>query len=82
MHVLPVEVDVAEVERDRLGRAQPARVDELEERGVAQLERCLAGDCVDGLLDLRERRRLGESASRGAARAPPRAPAPGRARGG
>ena len=37
--VLPVEVDVTEIERDRLGRAKPARVDELDERGVPERER-------------------------------------------
>ena len=35
-HELLLEVDVAEVEPDRLGAAQPGRVDELDERAVAQ----------------------------------------------
>jgi hypothetical protein len=57
--VLPVEVHVAEVERDSLGGAEPARVDELQQRRVAERERPVtAGGCVDSLLDLLERRCL------------------------
>ena len=41
VHALLLEVDVAEVEADRLGGAQPGRVDELDERAVAEPERAV-----------------------------------------
>ena len=39
---LLLEVDVAEIEVDRLAAAQPGRVDELEQRAVAERERLVA----------------------------------------
>jgi hypothetical protein len=39
---LLVEVDVGEVEVDRLLRAKPRRVDELDQRAVADGQRCAA----------------------------------------
>ena len=75
-HVLLLEVDVAEVEADRLRAAEPGRVDELEQGAVAQAERSVAVERVDDRLDLRR-----ASAPPAAARAPwPRTP-PGRASG-
>ena len=62
--VLLLEVDVAEVEPDGLGAAQAGRVDELEQRAVAERER------------LRPARRL----PRGAPRPPPAFGASGRRR--
>ena len=62
--MLAVEVDVAEIERDGLGRAQTARVDELEQGAVAQHERPVPGIAcpVDELLHLRERGCLRQAA--------------------
>jgi hypothetical protein len=62
MDVLAVEVDVAEVERDGLGRAEPTGVDELDQRSIANGERSVAVDGVDRVLDLRERWCLGKTA--------------------
>ena len=42
VHGLALEVDVGQVEPDRLGAAQPGRVDELEQGAVAELERAVA----------------------------------------
>jgi len=57
-HVLLLEVDVGEVEPDRLRAAQARRVDELDEGAVAKAERAVAVDRVDQLLDLLPLRRL------------------------
>ena len=57
---LAVEVDVSEVERDRLGTSQPGGVEELEERTVAERERRVAFDDLEDLLDLGRLRRVGE----------------------
>src|SRR5918993_1565296 len=57
-HVLLLEVEVGQVERDRLGAAEAGRVDELDERAVAKAERPLALDAVDQLLHLVPSRRL------------------------
>ena len=61
VELLAVEVDVRQVQPDGLGGAKPARVDELEEGGVAQLDRVAAGDTVDGSLDVLELERLREA---------------------
>ena len=42
VHELLLEVDVAQVEADRLRAAQARRVDELDERAVAEPERAVA----------------------------------------
>ncbi len=64
--VLPVEIDVAQIERHGLGRPKTARVHELEQRGVAERQGPLgAADDVDRVLDLPER---------GCLRKAPRAP--------
>ena len=55
---LLLEVDVREVERDRLRAAQAGRVDELDERAVPQAERPVAGERVDHRLDLAALRRV------------------------
>src|SRR3954469_7088318 len=52
VYALLLEVDVAEVEADRFGGAQPGRVDELDECGVPETERPVARDRLDELLDL------------------------------
>ena len=77
VHDLAVEVDVAEVERDGLGAAEPGRVEELEERAVAERERRVALDDLEDLLDLgrlgasgSRRDRLGESCASGTAAGP------------
>ena len=57
---LAVEVDVAEVERDGLGAAEPGGVEELEEGAVAQRERRVAFDELEDRLDLGRLRRVGE----------------------
>ena len=57
---LAVEVDVPEVERDRLGTSQPGGVEELEERAVPERERRVAFDDLEHLLDLGRLRRIGE----------------------
>src|SRR5699024_10521252 len=41
VELLPVEVDVAEIEADGLGRPETARVDDLQQCGVAQRERAV-----------------------------------------
>ena len=72
--MLPVDVDVPEVERHDLGRAKPARVSRLDERGVAQPERRVSADGVHRLLD------LGEGGCLGKPSGPCAAPARRRAR--
>ena len=57
-HELLVEVDVAEVETDRLGAPEAGGVDELEDRPVAERERAVAGESLDEVLDLLLLRRL------------------------
>ena len=61
---LLLEVDVAEVEPDRLGGAQAGRVDEFDERAVAEGERAVALEAGERPLDLVPSRRV---------RQPPRA---------
>src|SRR5205823_6360138 len=60
--LLPVEVDVGEVEPHRLGRAQPGGVHELDERAVAQRERAVAVERVERGLDLGRLRCVRQSA--------------------
>ena len=62
MHGLALEVDVREVEPDRLGAPQAAGVDELDERSVAEGERLVACERVDERVDLGGLRRVGEPA--------------------
>src|SRR5207244_10479572 len=63
MDTLLLEVDVAEVEPDRLGAAQPGRVDELDERPVAQRERlAAASEPVQQAVDLVELGRVRQAA--------------------
>ena len=59
--LLAVEVEVGDVEVDRLRRTQTRGVDELEQRRVSERERFLAGRSVDELLDVRDLRHLGEA---------------------
>ena len=54
---LAFEIDVAERESDRLGAPQPAGVDELDERAIAQRERVVAVQVVDEPFDLCHLRR-------------------------
>ena len=77
VHDLAVEVDVAEVERDRLLAPQPRRVEELEQGAVAERQRRVAVDELEQLLDLGGLGRVGEPARTAAVRAMP----PGRPRG-
>src|SRR5581483_6571036 len=60
VHELLLEVDVAEVERDRLRAAQTGRVHELDERAVPQRERPVPAEPVHELVDLLELRCVGE----------------------
>ena len=62
VHGLAVEVDVGEVERDGLLRSAARRVEELEERAVAERERRVAVDELEQLLDLGRLRRVGKAA--------------------
>ena len=62
VHLLPIEVDVGEIEPDGLRRAEATRVDELDERSVPERERVVAGEPVDRALDLAQARRLGQPA--------------------
>ena len=64
VHELLLEVDVAEVEPDRLGAAEARGVDELDERAVAQRERALALEGGELPVDLTA---CGASGSRAAA---------------
>ena len=68
-HLLGVEVDRADVEVDELLGAQPARVGELEQRAVAQLERRRGRDAVEqrGDVGRLERARQRAAAACGAA---------------
>ena len=77
VYELAVEIDVSEVEPDRLGASQPGRVEELEERAVAERERRVpfddssiasisAGFGASGS----RRERLGESEASGTAAGP------------
>src|SRR4029078_5349587 len=52
VHALLFEVDVAEVEPDRLRGAQAARVDDLDQSRVAKTERPVDIDALDQLLHL------------------------------
>ena len=67
MNGLLLEVDVAEIEVDGLTAAEARRVDELEERAVANRQRLVAGDLVEDGVDLLGLRRIGQ---------PPRASRP------
>jgi len=60
VHDLALEVDVAEVEHHGLGAAQPGRVEELEERAVAQREGRPSLDSLEQLLDLGRLRDVGK----------------------
>ena len=62
VHVLLLEVDVAEVESDRLRAAEARRVDELEQRAVPKRDRLLVVEALDELLDLLELRRIRQAA--------------------
>jgi len=58
VHQLLLEVDVAEIEADRLGAAQAGRVDELDDRLVSQREGAVSVEVVDELFDLALLRRI------------------------
>ena len=58
---LLLEVDVAEVETDRLGAAQAGGVDELDERAVAERDRAVAFERGEQLLDLGGRGGVGQA---------------------
>ncbi len=60
---LLLEVDVGEIEADRLGAAEPGGVDDLDERAVAQRDRPLALEREELRLDLLLARRIGEPAA-------------------
>ena len=60
-HELLLEVDVGEVEEHRLARAQPRRVDELEQRAVAERKRPVALERVEQRLDVLRHRRVRQS---------------------
>ena len=64
-HELLLEVDVAEVEADRLGAAQPGGVDELDERAIAERDRTLSLEPREEALHLCRPRRV-RQATRGA----------------
>ena len=51
VHLLPIEIDVGEIEPDGLRRSEATRVDELDERCVPQCKRVVAGEPVDRALD-------------------------------
>src|SRR5882762_7712136 len=55
---LLLEVDVAQVEADSLGAAEPAGVDELDERRIPHRERPRTGDRLDDCLHLFDLGRL------------------------
>src|SRR5712692_1202447 len=57
---LLLEVDVREIEVDRLAAAEPRRVDELDQRAVAEGECTFALERVQRLLDLCALRRIGQ----------------------
>ena len=61
VHQLPIEVDVDEIERDRLLAPQPRRVEELEEGAVPEGERRVAVDELEQLVDLGALRGIGEA---------------------
>src|SRR5437764_6534511 len=56
---LLLEVDVAEVEVDRLATAQPGGIDELDKGAVAKSERAVALDAIQRRIDLVGAERLG-----------------------
>src|SRR5262249_53955639 len=62
VHQALLEVDVAEVEPDRLGAAEAGGVDELDERAVAHCQRIVPCESVDDLLDLSNLWRVGQPA--------------------
>ena len=70
VHELLLEVDVAEVEADGLGAAQPGGVDELDERAVPQRDRPVSLERLERALDLGGGGSVGQAAR--AARAEPR----------
>ena len=55
---LALEVEVGEVEPDRLGASQPPRVEELEQRPVSKRERRVALDLLEERIDFRGLRRV------------------------
>ena len=59
-HVLLLEVDVREIEPDRLSAAQTGRVDELDESEVAECEGPVTGQRVQDRLHLLALRRFGQ----------------------
>ena len=61
VHELLLEVDVAEVEADRLGAAEPGGVDELDERAVPQRDRAVALERLERALDLGGRGSVGQA---------------------
>ena len=61
VHVLLLEVDVAEVEADRLGAAQSRGVDELDECTVAQRDRAVALEGGQQRFHLRRLRGVGQA---------------------
>ena len=60
MDELLLEVDVAEIEPDRLRAPQPGRVDELDKRAVSQPEGLAVVELVDDRLHLGQIRRVRE----------------------
>jgi aminopeptidase len=62
VHGLLLEVDVAQIEPDRLRAAQPCRVDELDERLVSQRECSIAAEPIDEALNLTLLRCVGQPA--------------------
>ena len=62
MDELLLEVDVTQVEADRLGAAQPGGVDELDERAVPEGDGPVPFERLEHLLHLGGARRIGETA--------------------
>ena len=71
---LLLEVDVAEVEVDRLAAPQPRRVDELDQGTVATASRALAVERFEDAVDLVGLRRVGKPAAGDVARRSRRGP--------
>src|SRR3954454_21071770 len=61
VHALLLEIDVAEVEADRFGGAQPGRVHELDQCAVPKTERPVHTERVDEPLPLPLLRRVGQA---------------------
>src|SRR5215207_5678609 len=60
VHELLVEVDVGEVEVDRLAASQSGGVDELDQGAVAERERAVAVERIEDAVDLADLRRVRE----------------------